>query len=86
MTSGLGMSVGELRSGYSKIAHSGGQWLSPMGTGQGLPGGPSALPDVNPLGAELKEVKRFWTKARARSTRRTGGKGCLATGTKYPNI
>ena len=42
------------------------------------------MPDVNPLGAELREGRRFWGKARAVGSRELERGGYLPTGTKYP--
>ena len=74
MTSDWAMDVVELSSGDTEIFNTGGQWPPPISTGLGCPGGPSALPDVNPLVAELREGRRLQGKARAVDSRGLGGK------------
>lgn len=74
MTSDWAMDVVELSSGDTEIFNTGGQWPPPISTWLGCPGGPSALPDVNPLVAELSEGRRLQGKARAVDSRGLGGK------------
>lgn len=59
-----------------------------MSTRQGYPVGPLVVPDINPLGAELKEARRVLGKSQDGQQAPGGlaGNGCSATGIKYPNI